>query len=289
MQIDCIKFIEDVRSQQDLTEKAKLVIVQVGDDSRSNAYIRSKVKESEKWNIDVQVIKTDENIRTDELCGYIYDLNHSRDVDGIILQLPLPKHIDEEKVINFIDEKKNVDGFKQFGIKSKYFEPCTPKGIIMLLDRLTDLDGKFVTLIGRGKTVGEPLRDMLLAKNCTLSIAHSHTIKEELELLLSYSDVIISAVGKTDLFSFSVIKNNAIVVDAGISIVNGKQVGDFSHKYIDMWEESVSYTPWTKGVGKLTVMALMLNVRKAHELMKKNKKELKDYELHKTKSNYYNV
>lgn len=266
MKIDCLKFVENLRSQYDLTEKAKLAIVQVGNNEASNLYINSKLKEAEKWNIDVQVIKTDENIRTDELCGYIYDLNHSRDVDGIILQLPLPKHIDEEKVINFIDEKKNVDGFKQFGIKSKYFEPCTPKGIMLLLESLTNLDGKLVTLIGRGKTVGEPLRDMLLAKNCTLAIAHSHTIKEELELLLSYSDIIISAVGKPDLFSFSVTKHNAIVIDAGISRVNGKQVGDFSHKYIDFWEESVIYTPWTKGVGAITVAMLMINTRKAMEI-----------------------
>lgn len=266
MKIDCLKFVENLRSQHDLTEKANLAIVQVGNNEASNLYINSKLREAEKWNVPVKVIKTDENIRTDELCGYIYDLNHSRDVDGIILQLPLPKHIDEEKVINFIDEKKNVDGFKQFGIKSKYFEPCTPKGIMMLLESLTDLDGKFVTLIGRGKTVGEPLRDMLLAKNCTLSIAHSHTIKEELELLLSYSDIIISAVGKPDLFSFSVIKHNAIVIDAGISRVNGKQVGDFSHKYIDVWEDSVSYTPWTKGVGAITVAMLMINTRKAMEI-----------------------
>lgn len=266
MKIDCLKFVEELRSQYDLTEKANLAIIQVGNNEASNLYINSKLKEAEKWNVSVQIIKTDENIKTDELCGYIYDLNHSKDVDGIILQLPLPKHIDEEKVINFIDEKKNVDGFKQFGLKSKYFEPCTPMGIMMLLDDLINLDGMFVTLIGRGKTVGEPLRDMLLARNCTLCVAHSHTKAIDLKKALSISDVVISAVGMTDLFSVSDLKLNSIVIDAGISRINGKQVGDFSHKSLEFWEDLVTYTPWTNGVGKLTVASLMMNVRKAKTL-----------------------
>lgn len=266
MKIDCLKFVEELRSKYDLTEKANLAIIQVGNNDASNLYINSKLKEAEKWNVSVQIIKTDENIKTDELCGYIYDLNHSRDVDGIILQLPLPKHIDEEKVINFIDEKKNVDGFKQFGMRSKYFEPCTPMGIMLLLDNLINLDGKFVTLIGRGKTVGEPLRDMLLARNCTLCVAHSHTIPIDLKKALSISDVVISAVGKTDLFIVSDLKLNSIVIDAGISRINGKQVGDFSHKSLEFWEDIVSYTGWVNGIGKLTVASLMMNVRKAKTL-----------------------
>lgn len=268
MKIDCLRFVEELRSKYELTEKANLAIVQVGNNEASNLYINSKLKEAKKWNVSVQVIKTGEDIKTDELCGYIYDLNHSKDVDGIILQLPLPKHIDEEKVINFIAEKKNVDGFKQFGLKSKYYEPCTPNGIMMLLDNLTNLDGKFVTLIGRGKTVGEPLRDMLLARNCTLAIAHSHTKRGDLESLLLNSDIVISAVGKPDLFGVSDLKLNSIVIDAGISRIDGKQVGDFRHKYIDIWESVVTYTPWVNGVGKLTVASLMMNVRKAHELRK---------------------
>lgn len=266
MKIDCLKFVEELRSKYDLTEKANLAIIQVGNNEASNLYINSKLKEAEKWNVSVQVIKTGEDIKTDELCGYIYDLNHSKDVDGIILQLPLPKHIDEEKVINFIDEKKNVDGFKQFGLKSKYYEPCTSIGIIMILESITKLDGKFVTLIGRGKTVGEPLKDMLLGRNCTLSIAHSHTKEKDLKKLLLISDIVVSAVGKKDLFGISDLKLNCIVIDAGISRIDGKQVGDFSHKSLEFWEDLVTYTPWTNGVGKLTVASLMMNVRKAKTL-----------------------
>ena len=271
MKIDCLKFIEELRNKHDLTEKANLAIIQVGNNEASNLYINSKLKEAEKWNVSTQVIRLNEDVNTDVLCGAIYGLNESEDVDGIILQLPLPKHIDEEKVINYIDKKKNVDGFKQFGLKSPYFEPCTPKGIVMLLDSLTDLDGKFVTLIGRGKTVGEPLRDMLLAKNCTLIAAHSHTKTSDLKKALEISDIVISAVGVSDLFRVSDLKLGSIVIDAGISRVNGKQVGDFSHTYLDTWSYLVDYTPWTNGVGKLTVASLMMNVRKAHELRKGGK------------------
>lgn len=272
MKIDCLKFVEELRNKYDLTEKANLAIIQVGNNEASNLYINSKLKEAEKWNVNTQVTRVSKDIKTDELCGYIYDLNHSKDVDGIILQLPLPKHIDEEKVINFIDEKKNVDGFKQFGLKSKYFEPCTPMGIMMLLDSSTNLDGKFVTLIGRGKTVGEPLRDMLLARNCTLAIAHSHTKRSDLRKVLLESDFVISAVGKPDLFNaFDLrsqgLKLRTVVIDAGISRINGKQVGDFSHEYLDLFDNLILYTPWTNGVGKLTVASLMMNVRKAHELL----------------------
>lgn len=265
MEINCLGTIERIRKRQNLKGTANLAIVQVGDNPISNLYIKSKQKEADKWNVSIQVIKTDENIETDELLGYIYDLNHSRDIDGIILQLPVPKHIDEEKVIAFIDEKKNVDGFKQYGIKSKYFEPCTPLGVITLLETIFSLEGKNVTLIGRGKTVGEPLRDMLLDRNCTLTVCHSYTPKYALKPFLRASDIVISAVGKPSLFSAKDLKEDSVVIDCGISYVDGKQVGDFDHENAK-W---IWYTPWVNGVGKLTVASLMMNVRKAYELRRK--------------------
>lgn len=257
MKIDCLKFIENVRQNTDLTERKKLTVIQVGDNPVSTLYVNSKKKESEKWNIKCDVINMPEDSTTEDV---IIKINENKiDTNGIIVQLPLPKHIDEQRVINVIPPELNVDGFKQTG-KEQIFKPCTPKGIIMLLESLTVLDGKMVTLIGRGKTVGEPLKDMLLEKNCTISIAHSHTTRKDLKFLLGLSDIIISAVGKPNLFSAYDLRRDSIVIDAGISRIDGKQVGDFSHGE-EIKDTFVKYTPWTNGVGKLTVMALMLNVR----------------------------
>lgn len=257
MKIDCLKFIEKVRQETDLTERKKLTVIQVGNEPASTLYVNSKKKEAFKWNIECDVINMPEDSTTEDVIIQINDSKY--DTNGIIVQLPLPKHIDEQKVIDAIPTGLNVDGFKQTG-KEQIFEPCTPKGIIMLLESLTDLDGKMVTLIGRGKTVGAPLKDMLLDKNCTVTVAHSHTNKKDLKFLLGFSDIIVSAVGKPDLFSAYDLGMSSIVIDAGISRVDGKQVGDFSHVE-ELAPTYVRYTPWTNGVGKLTVMALMLNVR----------------------------
>lgn len=258
MKIDCLKFIEEVRKNTDLTERKKLTVIQVGNDPASTLYVNSKKKEAEKWNIECRVINMSEDVTTNDVIKQIY-LN--TDTNGIIVQLPLPKHINVQKVIDAIPQYLNVDGFKQTG-KETLYEPCTPKGIIMLLKSLTNIEGKMITLIGRGKTVGEPLRDMLLKNNCTLAMCHSKTSSQQLHILLNISDVVISAVGEPSLFESWELKDDAIVIDAGISRINGKQVGDFSHTDLDLKAyEEIQYTPWTNGVGKLTVMALMLNVR----------------------------
>lgn len=269
MKIDCLKIIEDVRKTYDLTETAKLAVVMVGKNPESALYVNSKRSEARKWNVDIEVLELPESISTNELVGVIFNLNARSDIDGIIVQLPLPEHIDEQLILNIILDTKNVDGFKQGGKNSLYFEPCTPKGIIMLLKKLTNIEGKLVTLLGRGKTVGEPLRDMLIDKNATVAVCHSKTSIDDMEHLLEISDIVISAVGKPNLFYICDIPQNCIVIDAGISRVDGKQVGDFSHEYFDMFSNDyIMYTPWTNGVGKMTVAALMMNVRKAYEMRK---------------------
>lgn len=258
MKINCVNFVENIRKGMDLTEPKELVIIQVGNNPASDLYIKSKQKEAKKWNVNCKVINLHENSSTFDV---IKAITRNSDSDGIIVQLPLPSHIHEQEVIDAIPPELNVDGFKQtMGVQ--LYEPCTPKGIIMLLEHYFNLQGKTVTLIGRGKTVGEPLRDMLLAKNCTVTVCHSHTPENELRNMLKCCDIIISAVGKPNLFNVYDTINEIFVVDAGISRINGKQVGDFSHVDLDVFDDSVHYTPWTNGVGKLTVMALMLNVRK---------------------------
>lgn len=264
MKIDCLKFVEELREKYK-GKSASLAIIQVGDDEASNLYIKSKMKEAPKWGVKCNLIKLDSSANTNDVLyaiGFAGGLN-----DGIIVQLPLPEHIDTQRVLNKIPTKKNVDGFKQTNKIEQLYKPCTPMGIMMLLESLIDLDGKMVTLIGRGKTVGEPLRDMLLAKNCTLSVCHSHTTEETMKVMLRNSDVIISAVGKPNLFNVYDIYREGIVIDAGISRVDGKQVGDFSHACLEYYDDDniIQYTPWTNGVGKLTVAALMINTLKAAE------------------------
>ena len=285
MKINCLKFIEEVRKNTDLTERKKLTVIQVGNEPASTLYVNSKKKEAEKWNIECNVVNMPEDSTTEDV---IIKICLNTDSDGIIVQLPLPKHINQQEVIDAIPQHLNVDGFKQTGKETLYepctpynfgklfsgenpnVYPCTPKGIIMLLESMTELEGKLVTLIGRGKTVGEPLRDMLLKKNCTLAVCHSKSSRFNTYRLCRLSDIVISAVGEPNLFNHEWLKvsfiNPIIVIDAGISRVNGKQVGDFSHKVKDYrldldFSDRIQYTPWTNGVGKLTVMALMLNVR----------------------------
>lgn len=271
MKIDCLKFIEEVKNNTDLTERKKLTVIQVGDNPASTLYVNSKKKESEKWNIECNIVNMKEESTTEEVIKQVL-LN--TDSDGIIVQLPLPAHINQQEVIDAIPARLNVDGFKQTN-KETLFEPCTPKGIIMLLESLTSLEGKVVTLIGRGKTVGGPLRDMLLKKNCTLAVCHSKSGRFNTYRLCKLSDIVISAVGEPNLFNHEWLKyslNPIIVIDAGISRVNGKQVGDFSHKVEDYRldldsSDKIQYTPWVNGVGKLTVMALMLNVRNSKKII----------------------
>ena len=252
------EYIEQERSNTDCREPKHLDIIQVGDNPASELYVKSKLKEAEKWNIECEVHKFPEDVTGYEVQHCIFNIgNYS---DGTIIQLPLPEHLNEQTLINQIRAIRNVDGFKQdhYG-EFEYFYPCTPLGIIKFLENLVDLESKTVVVIGRGKTVGNPLVKMLLRRNCTIVECNSFTLETTLKTFLKEADVVISAVGKPNLFNVDDLKEKCIVIDAGISRIDGKQIGDFSHEG-DL--SKVDYTPWTNGVGKLTVAALMMNVRK---------------------------
>ena len=253
------EYIEWERSNTNCRKPKHLDIIQVGDNPASELYVKSKLKEAEKWNIECEVHKFPEDATGYEVqrC-VIKSINH--DCNGMIIQLPLPEHLHEQVLINHIDPWKNVDGFKQNHYEEfKYFYPCTPLGIVGFLESYVDLESKTVVVIGRGKTVGNPLVKMLLRRNCTIVECNSFTPETTLKTFLKQADVVISAVGKPNLFNVDDLKEKCIVIDAGISRIDGKQVGDFSHEG-DL--SKVDYTPWTNGVGKLTVAALMMNVRK---------------------------
>ena len=265
MKLDVNYYIEKKRETYDLSERRKLLIIQVGDDPASNLYINSKMREAEKWNIECIVKKFKEDVNTEDIKQWIrygaftetfesfYRLSQQHRI-GIIVQLPVPDEINYIDVLESSFPILDVEGF----INSNSIA-CTPRGIYDYLNYLLgDLEGKHVVLIGRGETVGKPLTQLLLKENCTLTVCNSHTTREQLNYQLAQADIVISAVGKPNLFSVYDLKENTIVIDAGISRVKGKQVGDFSH---DGDLNKVYYTPWTNGVGKLTVAALMQNVR----------------------------
>lgn len=258
MKLDVQPFIEKLRKSCDLSQEKRLLIIQVLGYDASDLYVKSKLKEAEKWNVKCHVAKFENNVTTEEL-GYYLIEERNNGWDGIIVQLPLPKHINEQYILDLIPTKLNVDGFEQTYVKHQLYTPCTALGIIEYLKSITTLEGKSVTLIGRGKTVGKPLIPLLLKENATLTICHSKTVPARMWFASRRSDIIISAVGKPNLISGCILRKGNIVIDAGISRVDGKQVGDLSH---DEHLEKIDYTPWTGGVGKLTVAMLMYNVRK---------------------------
>lgn len=263
MKLDVQPFIEKLRKSCDLSQEKRLLIIQVLGDDASDLYVRSKLKEAEKWNVHCHVAKFENNATTEEL-GYYLIEERNNGWDGIIVQLPLPKHINEQYILDLIPTKLNVDGFEQTYVKHQLYTPCTALGIIEYLKSIITLEGKTVTLIGRGKTVGKPLIPLLLNENVTLTICHSYT--DSFDLHYSYlplADIVISAIGKAEEIIIPLnARENAIFIDAGISRVDGKQVGDISHDNKNHNLDKVYYTPWTGGVGKLTVAMLMYNVRK---------------------------
>lgn len=261
MKIDVLKMIDELR-RNDVA--ATLAIIQVGDNPASNLYVKSKKKELEKWNITVRHEHFEEDVEPQHLIYKIIDLNSDNNVNGIILQLPLPDHLKEyeQYLIDCIDPRKNVDGFKQSGGGESFYTPCTPKGIMHILKKTRDIKGKVVCLIGRGKTVGGPLIDILSKEPCTLICCNSNTDRETLNGMLRMSDIVITAVGIPKFFNDLNLKADALVIDAGISYVDGKQTGDFDNK--SCWiNSSVDYTPHIGGVGKMTVCMLAMNTIQA--------------------------
>lgn len=262
--IDCMKFVETVRNNHKGLH-GTLAIIQVGDDPASNLYVKSKLEEAPKWGVECRIIRMPADVTGSEFRNRV--LTAETECDGVIVQRPIPEHLKYSWEFMPHIERTNVDGMDYYGRTNCMFDPCTPNGIIRLLSSLTDLEGENVTLIGRGEMVGKPLIKMLLDHNCTLTVCHSYTRQRDLHAAIGNSDIVISAVGKPNLFSEKHLPFGCIVIDAGISRVDGKQVGDFSHEgNLDR----IFYTPWTKGIGKVTVAVLMVNVLLAHDFNANN-------------------
>lgn len=246
----------------------QLTVILVGNNQASQTYVRNKERGCAYVGMLSDIVLKDENISEDELINEIKSLNNDANVDGILVQLPLPAHINENKILDLIDPSKDVDGFHPTNVAKLMLGqnglvPCTPKGMMVLLDEINyDLTGKEVVVVGRSNIVGKPVSLLCLQKNATVTIAHSRT--KDLKEVCQRADVLIAAIGKAKFFTKDYIKKGAIVLDVGINRdENNKLCGDVDY---DDVKDIVSYiTPVPGGVGPMTIAILLENTLQAYE------------------------
>lgn len=237
-----------------------LTVVIVGNDGASLSYVRSKNKAAEKIGMDSSIVRLDEDTSEADVLKAVEELNNDDNVHGILVQVPLPKQVDENKVLEAIAPHKDVDGFSPVNIGRLYtgqrtFVPCTPLGIMELLKHTGSLEGKTVAVVGRSHIVGQPVAKLLTNENATVTLMHSRT--KDMVAQLKNFDVVVSAVGKPGLIKGSDLKEGAIVIDVGNTVVDEKLVGDVD---FDSAKEVASYiTPVPGGVGPLTITMVLNN------------------------------
>lgn len=246
-----------------------LVVVLVGENPASISYVTGKEKACQAIGMENRLVRLPAQTTQEELLTLIRKLNADTAVDGILVQLPLPTHIDENEVLFTIDPNKDVDGFHPFNIGKmmmgvETFLPCTPKGIMVMLDHMgcSDLSGKKAVVIGRSNIVGKPVAQLLLKRNATVTIAHSHT--KDIEQIAAEADVLIAAVGKPRLIKANWVKEGAVVIDVGVNRdEQHKLCGDVD--FADVEGKCAYITPVPKGVGPMTIAMLLSNTLEAYE------------------------
>jgi len=264
-----LKFISKNISK--IKDTLKLVVIQVGDNEASNVYIKNKQKICEKVGILFEHIKYDK-INEAKLIERIEELNTDKSVTGILVQLPLPKDINEKRVIDAIHPLKDVDGLTTVNLGNlfsgnKGLVPCTALGVLEILKSINaPIEGSNVVIVGRSRLVGLPLSGLLLRENATVTICHSKT--KDLKEKTKQADILIVAIGKKQLIKESYIKENAIVIDVGINREEGKLYGDCDFENIK--DKCNAITPVPNGVGPLTVTMLINNIIEAYNLQKNN-------------------
>ena len=239
-----------------------LAVILVGDNPASQSYVKGKSKACEEIGIKNITINLPNDVSEHELLQTIDELNINPEVNGILVQLPLPDHIDEHHVMNYIAPEKDVDGFHPVNVDALYTSkhngilPCTPKGIIHLLNENDiQIAGKNAVVIGRSNIVGLPVAKLLLDNNATVTVCHSRT--KDLSKITSEADILIVAIGKPKFVTADMIKPGAVVIDVGVNRVDGKLVGDVD---FDAVKEIASFiTPVPRGVGPMTIAMLMHN------------------------------
>ncbi len=239
----------------------KLVVILVGEMKASASYVAQKEKFAGKAGIISEVQRFDDNVSEDEILNRISEINSDKSIHGVIVQLPLPKHISVAKVLNNINPDKDVDGFTPFNVGKLFLGEdtlvsCTPKGIMLMLEsKNVDLSGKNVTVIGRSNIVGKPVSILCQQQNATVTMCHSKT--KDLDSKLADADVVIVAAGVPRFISGSQIPEGAVVIDVGIHNIEGKLCGDVDFESAS--KRASAITPVPGGVGPMTVCALIEN------------------------------
>lgn len=248
--------------------KPCLAVIIVGSDPASKIYVGNKKKACEYCGMTSLEYALDENTTQEELLSLIEKLNNDAEVDGILCQLPLPRHINEDKVINAISPLKDVDGFHPVNVGALVagtagFIPCTPAGIIELIKSTgTDISGKHCVVIGRSNIVGKPAALLMLRENATVTVCHSRT--KDLAGTVASADIIIAAVGKSGFVTADMVKPGAVVIDVGINrLPDGKICGDVDFEAVS--EKASAITPVPGGVGPMTIAMLMKNTLEAYK------------------------
>ncbi len=247
--------------------QCNLAIIMVGDNPASEVYVRNKAKACEAVGIGGKLIKLNENTTQEELEKYIKAVTKDPKVHGVMVQLPLPSHLDEDRATELVPPEKDVDGFTtaslgKLAVGKQGFLSCTPGGIIYLLKKYKIvLAGKHAVIIGRSKIVGKPLALALLNENCTVTVCHSRT--KNLAKITSKADILISAVGKAGFITADMVNLSAVVVDVGINRIDNKIVGDVDYNSVS--KKTSFITPVPGGVGPMTVAYLMKNTFLAYQ------------------------
>lgn len=246
-----------------------LAVIQVGSDPASTVYVGNKKKACEYIGIRSLAYELPEETTEAELLKLVGELNQRSDVHGILVQLPVPKHIDEDKIIRAIDPAKDVDGFSPLSVGALCigqpgFVSCTPAGIIQLLKRSgISIDGKECVIVGRSNIVGKPMALLLLRENGTVTVCHSRT--KDLKEVCKRADILVAAIGKPKFFNHEYVKEGAVVIDVGIHCnENNKLCGDVD--YDDVFPHVSAITPVPGGVGPMTIAMLMYNCVQAAEM-----------------------
>lgn len=265
--IDCKSIAAKIKEELKplVSDNKQLAIIQVGENPASNIYVRNKLKDANELGVIAHHYQFLESSTNEDILERINELNADDKIKGIIIQLPLPEHLDTDLLVNAVSDEKDIDGFKP---TSKYI-PCTPKGIMTILDSLDiDLVGKTAVIVGKGKTVGEPLIKLLLDRGVTVTVCHSRTKESDLKRAVYYSDIVVTATGRAGIITKDMVTNftgelpngmyDKVIIDVGISRdENGKQIGDCEkelHKFVK------NITPHVGGCGLLTRCSIFQNL-----------------------------
>ena len=269
---------ESLKDEIDLLKKKHnkvpgLAVVQIGNIAASSVYVKAKTKSAKEVGINVIDHHLEDSITQNELLELINRLNNNESVNGILVQLPLPKHINEQLILDSINPDKDADGFHPLNVgklsiansnEENLLMPCTPYGCLIMLKNINqDLSGKNAVIVGRSNIVGKPMAQLLIKESCTVTIAHSKTIN--LPDICKNADILIAAVGKPKMIKNNWIKNNAIVIDVGINRIEVEKNGETKTKLVgdvdfeDVKEKTYAITPVPGGVGPMTIACLLRN------------------------------